>query len=91
MRPEGYRTEFTTAFSVALALNIWRNNHGPSPAEWIAIAVFFVLTYWLVGPLRANALVDAEQHDQTRQSIGFRLGKSLKRVLRRLQGISRAT
>lgn len=51
-------------------------------ADFVAIAVFFALLWWLLGPRRAKVAGNHQIGQQPRDSIAFRLGQSLRRVFR---------
>lgn len=52
--------------------------HVPSPAEWVMIALLFLFVLWLL-----NAKREPRSGKPLDQSIAFRLGKALKRIVRR--------
>jgi len=55
--------------------------------DYAALGLFIPLLAWLLSS-RSSSLVSADTHQDSRDFISFRLGKSLNRVWRRLRGRS---
>lgn len=81
--PSGYAIALLIVIST---LHFSRNELPTDWREYVGFAVAGLLFWWCLKPLRSDGLVDAGAHDETDQGIAFRLGKSLKRVRRRLGG-----
>lgn len=54
--------------------------------DYSAIAALILLMSWLLSPSRSAGLISPDGHENARDLISFRLGKTLKRVWCRLRG-----
>jgi len=69
-------------FGISAAGYLSRNNLPPMDwRDYIAFGVFIALLVWCFRPRRIRPVGYAESHERTRQSLAFRLGKKLNRIL----------
>lgn len=77
--PSGYAIALLIVIST---LHFTRNELPTDWREYVGFAVAGLLFWWCLKPLRSDSLVDADAHEQTRQSFAFRLGQLFKRSRR---------
>lgn len=85
----GRQLIFLVAFGSVFAAGYFTNEDLRRAADWrdfAAVVCFVVLTYWIVGPLRADRANGSKLGEETSNGLAFRLGKALKRVFRGLSG-----
>lgn len=76
----------TTVFGALGAFLAVRVGVGPplppiTPGEVVAGLLFLTLLWWCLSPSRDRALDDAPGRQDARQSLAFRFGQALHRVL----------
>lgn len=79
-------TELPASYAFAMLITIAVIHFGKrglpnNPWEYGWFAIAGLLFWWCLKPLRSDALVDSDAHDEPNKSVAFRLGKLFKRTL----------
>ena len=76
--PAGYA--FTMLVMIAV-IHFGKRGLPTDRREYIGFAAAGLLFWWCLKPLRSDAFVDSDAHQQFDKGIAFRLGKLFKRTL----------
>lgn len=70
----------------AFAGMAWRGQVADFEAlDYVFFVIWIALFWWCLGPSRSDGLIDSDTHQNARNSLAFRCGKSLSRVFRSLR------